>query len=63
MEWKMKLKISYSRVQISSDEVFSKIMKKPSIFVSFSFIEMKQKNVVVLKKENQKWPTQETLIF
>ena len=47
MEWKMKLKISYSRVQISSDEVFSKIMKKPSIendmYLKIVFIVKKSK--------------------
>ena len=54
MEWKMKLKISYSRVQISSDEVFSKIMKKPSIendmYLKIVFIVKKKQNGRLKKK-------------
>ena len=50
MEWKMKLKISYSRVHISSDEVFSKILKKPSIVQKKTIPHMKGKVVFIGKK-------------
>jgi hypothetical protein len=60
----------YSRVHISSDEVFSKILKKPSIvqkkmiphMKAFGlFNKMKQKNTFFEKKS--KWPPKKKIIF
>jgi hypothetical protein len=56
---------SYSRVHISSDEVFSKILKKPSIvhkkmiphMKAFGLlIKMKQLFSIFFEKKNSKWP-------
>ena len=55
---------TYSRVQISSDEVFSKILRKPSIVQKKMIPHMKAKVFFIGKKQkkkfekkNSKWPT------
>ncbi len=62
----------YSRVHISSDEVFSKILKKPSIvqkkmiphMKAFGlFNKMKQTNKKIPEKNNSKWPPKKKVIF
>ena len=57
-------KIDYSRVHISSDEVFSKILKKPSIVQKKMIPHMNDKVVFIGNKQfffvlqkNSKWPT------
>jgi hypothetical protein len=61
----------YSRVHISSDSLFYRILKKPSMMQKkmiphmkglLVFIEIKQKKQKKSKK-NSKWPTQKKLIF
>jgi hypothetical protein len=63
---------TYSRVHISSDEVFSKMLKKPSIvqkkmlphMKAFGlFKKMKQKEFFFRKKKNSKWPPKKKVIF
>ena len=50
----------YSRVHISSDEVFSKILKKPSILQKKMIPHMK---AFGLLKKNSKWPPKKKVIF
>jgi hypothetical protein len=62
---------NYSRVHISLDEVFSKILKKPSIvqkkmiphmkaFGLLNKMKQKKKNS---EKKNSKWPPEKRVIF
>ena len=62
----------YSRVHISSDSLFSKILKEPSIvkkkndtsYENQGFCHWKKpKPKFFLKKKNSKWPTKKKLIF
>ena len=63
---------TYSRVHISLDSLFSKILKKPSIVQKKMIPHMKakvfslEKNETIFfffEKKNSKWPTQKKLIF
>ena len=66
------IKPKYSRVHISSDEVFSKILKKPSIVqkkmiphikgLQFS-MKWSKKKIQNGRLKNSKWPPQKNLIF
>ena len=62
----------YSRVHITSNSLFSKILKKPSMVqkkndTSYKragfFTEMEQKKFKMANLENSKWPPQKNLIF
>ena len=54
----------YSRVHISSDEVFSMILKKPSILQKYMIPHMNGLLVFIEKaKKKSKWPTQKNPHF